>query len=360
MNLTEKTIPTIEIPPGKVRIRVADAEQPGLYLTIGAKTKTWELKRKGTWHRLGSWPSLPVRSARNEALNYLASLDAGRPVGLTVQHAYDMWRKSDVVPKTKAANEYYLEKHLADWKTRKLESITPDECRRRHERLTGRNGPGVANNALRSFAAWWHEAMRVDRRLPPSPTAAVNWNAQPKKDESRLLANLPEWNARLDDVIANPRRVAMYRFALLSGLRANDIRTMRWDHIQGGMLRLPKPKGGAGRAFSLPLLDAHMEQLDTPCGPWVWPAVHRTGPIGEVGLAEAERRAFKDLPWSPHSLRRVWLSAAVEARLTDAEMKLLVNHNVPGVTGTYIASLLDLRGAMERVVGRLQERLRAG
>jgi hypothetical protein len=41
---------------------------------------------------------------------------------------------------------------------------------------------------------------------------------------------------------------------LLTGLRSHDARSMRWEHLdEDGVLTVPSPKGGADRAFRLPL-----------------------------------------------------------------------------------------------------------
>lgn len=360
--LTEKSIPLITIPPDKVRVRVKDEKQPGLFLTVGRQTKTWELKRRGTWHRVGSWPSLSCAAARQRALEILASLDTGRPVGLTLDRAYDMWKRQKArSPLTLRGAEDLMRLHFSAWRTRPLEKLSRQEVQRRHEQITASAGPAAANNAMRLFRSLWNQAMRLDPGLPVAPTIAVIWNQQPTKDESHLYENLQDWWSRLDDVVTNPMRIALYRFALLTGLRANDVRTMRWENVRGDTLHLPTPKGGPTRAFQIPLVTAHSDLLDEarrvaarPGCPWVWPANSESGHVTDLTLSIAESRSFADLPWSMHSLRRVFISAAVEVGLSHYEIGLLVNHNLPGVTGSYVAKRLDLRGAMQKVVDRLR------
>lgn len=399
VNLTETRIKAIEIPPDKIRVRVAD-DMRGLYLVVGKQTKTWEFKRKNQWYRLGSHPALSAHDAREAAQDVLNRLARGKPLNLTVEAAHDRWVRSSKKPRAKTtlrAHRDALNLHFADWKEKRLEHITPEMLEARHAKISKRTvktvevertkivdgktttesvrvrrligGPFAANNAMAQFASWWAVARHLDRTLDPEPTEGVIPHWKPKKDESHLLANIKEWSGMLDDIVTSPIRLVLYRFALLTGLRANDLRTLRWEHITvgkaGAMLHLPNPKGGAERAFSIPLVTAHLELLGAaraaaarPGCPWVFPAVLTDGHIRDIGLTRAEALAFRSMPWTPHSLRRAFISLAFESeRAQDVQIKLLVNHNVKGVTGTYIAKQLDLRRPMRKIVAYILAKL---
>lgn len=355
MILTEKTIATLSPPEGKAQVRYQDPRQRGLYLVVGKATKTWMLKRKNRWVRVGGWPALAPAAARQRALEILAADDTGRPMGLTVQTAHDLWRKARPhAAGTLRSHGEYLRLQFDDWKDTDLAKLTRVDLQRRHEKISRERGPKAANNGAKAFRAWWSAAMRLDPALPVCPTIAVNWHPQEPVDESELNARLHDWSERLETAVTNPLRRLMLRFALITGLRSGDVKTLTWAQVRGDTLHLPNPKGGPAKAFSIPLVQAHLEVLEAarPHGRGA-----KVFPLFSPRLSPAERRGFGDLEWSPHSLRRVFISTAVEAGLTPFEIALLVNHKVPGVTFGYVAKTSDVRAAMERVVARLLAKL---
>ena len=336
--LTEAVIKALTVPEGQAQLRVQDPRQRGLYMVVGKATKTWMLKRRNRWIRVGGWPALSPAAARQRTLELLAADDTGRPMGLTVEAAYDLWRKQkNRAPATLRNHGEYLRLHFADWRDTDLHKITRTEVQRRHERITRERGPKAANNGMKGFRAWWSAALRLDPHLAACPTIAVNWHEQKPVDESLLLARLEDWSALVDSAVANPLRRLMLRFMLLTGLRSGDVKAMRWDQVQGGTLHVPAPKGG--RAFTIPLADAHMELLEQARPHSGRQA--RVWPFFNARLSPGEYRRFGDLQFSPHSLRRVFISTAVEVGLTPFEIALLVNHKVPGVTFGYVAKAAD-------------------
>jgi integrase len=146
-------------------------------------------------------------------------------------------------------------------------SAHPDIVRRIHSELTtkgwqskrqnARPVPRSADEAAKFVGAVYKNAKRHQRNLPAElPTTSVNWNREnpdlvPKR-VSYAFTELAEWE-RWRQTIKNPVIREMALFLLLSGLRDQDCRTMRWDDIDGSVLRRPKPKGGKSRAFDVPL-----------------------------------------------------------------------------------------------------------
>lgn len=356
--LTEAVIKALNPPEGQAQIRIQDERQRGLYLVVGKATKTWMLKRRNRWVRVGGWPALSPAAARQRTLELLADDDTGRPMGLTVEAAYDLWKKQKLrAASTLRNHREYLNLHFGDWKDKDVTDISRKDMQKRHEKVTRERGPKAANNGAKGFRAWWSAAQRLDPHLPACPTAAVNWHAQKPIDESALLARLPEWSQRLDTSVVNPLRRTMLRFMLLTGLRSGDVKSMKWDQVRGDTLHIPNPKGGAAKAFNLPLVPAHIELLEA-----ARPHARRgrVFPLFNTRLSPGEQRRFGDLQWSPHSLRRVFISTAVEVGLNPFEIGLLVNHKVPGVTFGYVGKATDVRPAMEKVVARLATRCSPG
>ena len=62
------------------------------------------------------------------------------------------------------------------------------------------------------------------------------------------------WFGQLDE-LQNPVRRAFHLFTLLSAVRGHALIVARWEHVDvaGRRLRIPEPKGGAKRAYDVPL-----------------------------------------------------------------------------------------------------------
>ena len=142
---------------------------------------------------------------------------------------------------------------LADWLERPLVEISRKECIERHRALTEKHGPVTANRAMRCFRACWRSAQRLFEQLPPHPVLVV-FNKQHRKRSPIPWAELPAWWASIN-ALDNPVRRDLNVLLLLTGLRSEDARTIRWEHVDfdKGTLHRPKPKGGVDRAFTIPL-----------------------------------------------------------------------------------------------------------
>ena len=75
-------------------------------------------------------------------------------------------------------------RHLADWLERPIAGITRNECALRHEDLSERSGPYVANRVLQQFRAVYNTAARRFEDLPAiNPVIAVTFNRLRRRRE---------------------------------------------------------------------------------------------------------------------------------------------------------------------------------
>jgi hypothetical protein len=138
------------------------------------------------------------------------------------------------------------------------------------------------------------------------------------------------------------------------------------EHLDVGrrILHIPRPKGGAKRAFDIPLSRQmvrclvramrasrymHPEQAQT----WIFAAGSEDGHL--VEHKEPRTRLFK---WG-NDLRQTYRTLGQAAGLSDVDMHLLMNHSLPGVNAGYItrAKLLSdhLRGAQQKLSDHVVE-----
>lgn len=267
-------------------------------------------------------------------------------------------------------------RHLADWLPRPLASISRNECALRHEFLSDHRGPYVANRVMQQFRAVYNTARRRMEDLPDTnPVIAVTFNRVRRRRQPIQWQELPAWHAKVQN-LANPIRRDLQRLLLFTGLRSLDARTIRWEHVdfETATLHRPEPKGGAERAFTIPVARFVLELLqrrrrDNPAlfpddHGWVFPARNRAGRLTHVQEPKQQRTvAGRKRPWlpSPHRLRDTFACAAHEARIHPLDLKVLMNHALPAaddVTTGYIRpSIEHLRGCVEEVAAFLVTRM---
>lgn len=189
----------------------------------------------------------------------------------------------------------------------------------------------------------------VTRGVRMHPQRPRNWATSPEG-----MPNLWRKLDAMDDVV----RRGCWMSLLLTGLRSNDARSMRWEHLDDdGVLTVPLPKGGEGRAFKLPLPRRLLQELEAvrehtllleSC--FVFPSV------GAKGGHIATLKRLKSSPHPPHSLRHTWMTFSLEAGVSIELAKLLMNHKFTDVTWSYItrANLLGpMREASEATVAKI-------
>ena len=106
-------------------------------------------------------------------------------------------------------------------------------------------------------------------------------------------------------------------------------------------MHIPKPKGGAKRAFDIPLSREMLRSLARAmrygrmmhpdlAGHWVFPSESATGHLME----QKEERAVLS-KWG-NDLRQTYRTVATVAGVSEVDAKLLMNHMIPGVNSGYI------------------------
>lgn len=263
-------------------------------------------------------------------------------------------------------------RHLADWLPRPLSSLSRHEVAERHEALTEASGPYLANRVMQQLRAVYNTAARRFEELPQTcPVIAVTFNRVRRRREPIPWQELPGWREKVD-AIGNPVRRDLQLFLLFTGLRSLDARTVRWEDVDvaAATLHRPRPKGGEDRAFTVPVSGFVLELLrrrragNRDDAGWVFPSRSRDGRVTHVVHAREQRYvAGRKRPYlpSPHRLRDTFASAAHEAGVHPLDLKVLLNHSLPGmgdVTMGYVRpSVEHLRGCVEAVAGFLLERM---
>lgn len=328
--------------------------------------------------------------------------------------------------------------YLKAWLDRPLASITGKECRARHLELAGSSSGGhVANRVMRHLRAIWNYVAKEASAgeiaglpeghvFPANPTISVKWieetsksdyterRAEPIDDE-----DLPAWRAKVMSLASAERKDGKQRsgarrdyhlIVILTGLRRSDASSLRWEHINltneprpsrvwhagpktwekitlppRSVIR-PSPKGGADRAFAVPLSTEAIDVLErrkrenTDDGGWVFPTVALTSDeerikkgkrpcyiCQDLGLPPHTKGAIihitepkEDDPIlvSPHRLRDTYATVLgkLDPPVGETITKLLMNHSLDesDVTEGYMSIKIEsLRSAQQRVADYL-------
>lgn len=372
VSLSDRVISALPMTKGAQKI-VRDADLPGFFVMIGARSKTFmvqgDLRQGELRHSLrmkvGDVGRLTTREARAKAKALLGQIAEGNdprpkveipvapvPNGSdpTLRMAWVAYRDSHMRRKGRSAKTEegyadHVERLMKSWLDQPLSVLghDPSLVRARHDALTKESGPYMANGCMRTLRAIYNHARKSARAMPAeNPVFAVDWNPEGRRDSALGLEDLPAWFDQLRD-LENPLRRELHLFLLLSGSRPEVIKQAKREHLnlRERVLFIPKPKGGVEKAFCIPLsrqmirclvrvmtIGRNMEPDNADI--WLFPADSSSG-----HLVEHKEPRDKLSHWG-NELRQTYRTLGQIADINDIDMHLLMNHSLPGVNAGYI------------------------
>jgi len=335
-------------------------------------------------------------SARARAQELLARMTAGvnpveekkqkaveaaraRHTGMILDEAIDLYASTLRAKKKSERSVEHIELlrvYLPDWLPRPLSSITRAEVRERHALLPkqvaagkfttkrkaiARAGFATANFVLARFGQTYNRARRELPTLDEHILASVDFFEATPREKKILPGEFPAWFEALESIRSSGALRDSIEFVLFTGLRRGDATAVRWEHVdfERRLLHLPTPKGGAARAFDLPLSEhlvslLRRRQKDPAATDYVFPS--ETG--GHI-LAPRHRRNPVLKRYGPHDLRRTFATVASDLGISPYTIMSLLNHKPESkdILGLHYAqpTLEAKREAMERISARLLE-----
>ena len=386
VHLNDKVI--ARLPPALTgQYAARDIELKGFFVVVGKRKRTFtiqgDLREEGKRTSsvkiaIGDTGLFSTREARAVAKGYLvqisrgvhptksladdvglnAGIQKGIPeIGITLRGAWVRYRDAHMVrkersPKTVAGYQDHVERIFKEWLDVPLRELGDDPARvaKKHDQVTQDGGPYMANCSMRTLRAIYNHARKTNRDLPSeNPVGAIDWNNEKRRNSALGASDLSGWFEQLA-ALDNPIRREFHLFTLLSGCRPTAVKEVKPEHIDlhRRILHIPKPKGGAKRAFDIPLSREMIRclmrairfgRLMYPllARDWVFPA---DSVMGHVVEQKEHRGALSK--WG-NDLRQSYRTLATMAGVSEFDARLLMNHSIPGVNAGYITrhKLLD-------------------
>ncbi len=352
-----------------------DRDLKGFGVCVGRKTKSYFAQRDihGRTVRvtIGRHGPFTPQAARKRARDLLAQMASGqnpnhakreaRAKGITLAEAYQDYleARKELRPSTRRDYDRVINTYLADWKRTPLVEITKDMVSQRHRQLGETTGAFTANSTMRVLRAIYNFARATYEQLPENPVSRLSQTrAWYREDRRRGMIRPHELATWYQAVMSLQSSVARdyLRLLLFTGLRRSEAASLRWDDVDlvGRTLTIRDTKNR--EPLVLPLSDFLLEMLaarheEQPDSPWVFPGPGKSGHLSEPKTAVRQVAKSSGISFTPHDLRRTFLTTAEGLDIPAYALKRLANHKMKGdVTAGYIVPDVErLREPMQSI-----------
>lgn len=379
LNFTKRSIAALPHPE-KGQSLYRDAVLRGLGLRVGAQSKVFYVEGQ-VHHRtkrvtIGRADVISVDTARKRAISILSDMAEGKDPNaekrrealeaITVSQAFDRFFDSRTSLAASTVDRYRrsCDLYLKDWRRKPLTEITRQTILKRHQRIGRENGSVTANNVMRHLRSVYNFTAAAHDQFPPNPvsilTQARAWFPETRRRGVVGAHDLPDWWSA---VLKEPEYSRDFLLiALFTGMRRNEIASLRWEYIDLRERALHIPKTKNGDPLDLPLSDFLVDLLGSrqraaSSTSWVFPSCGKKGHIVETKKFTARVTERSGIEFTLHDLRRTFITVAESLDIPHYALKRLLNHRVGGdVTGGYIVIDVErLRGPVDAVATKIIE-----
>lgn len=382
-----KTVVDHLTPPEKGQAFYRDDLLSGFGVRItagGTKSFIVETQVNGRNRRvtLGRFGPLTVEQARREAQKYLGKVATGidpkaeareasaRTITLAqVVEEYLIVRKG-LSPQTVHDYRRIMRECFPDWQNRPLNQITKDAVAARHRKF-GERSPARANNAMRvlralfNFAQGQYEDAEGRTLFPENPIKRLShtraWYPNKRRQTVVRRAQLPAWFEGVMSLKANPEdREAIagadyLLLLMLTGLRRSEGLTLKWEDVdlveKTLLIRHTKNHEPLHLPLSDFLFDLLSERAKHRINDYVFPGSGKAGHLVEPKKQMRKVINRSRVTFTPHDLRRTFITVAESLDISVYAIKRLVNHKMGNdVTAGYIIPDAErLRAPMQQI-----------
>ena len=248
---------------------------------------------------------MPVDEARREAQRLLGKVATGedpaeeRARGRRIpslKTAFEDYMKANPKrkPSTNERYRHHIERTLADWLARPLDTITRGDVEERFNRMTELHGAASANQCMSLLRSVYRRPC-VDFEGLANPVDL--WLAGGGRFHNKLRRKikppaeiLPRWRAGIEAVVSNPALRDIFWFGMFTGMRLGEVLPLRWERVDREALVFRVDETKTGAPLELPItrqLAAILERrwaAGATSGRGVSVGDQQDGPLCEAGL----------------------------------------------------------------------------
>lgn len=354
----------------------------------GAKSFVVEKRINGRVRRktLARYGVLTVEQARKEAQKFFGKVASGEdPItaqrvsqarAVTLAEVLEAYLAARKGLKATTVHDYrrILKEGFKDWQRRPLATISKDDVARRHAKL-GERSHARANNAMRvlralfNFAAATYEDESGQSLFPENPVNRISqtraWYRVERRQTVIKAHQLSGWMAAVNelrqrDSLGNAGIVADYlTVLLLTGLRRQEAMQLQWSQVDLNdatlEIRDTKNRETLRLPMSSELAALFNRRRAESSSLWVFPGTGSAGHLIEPRKQMRHVIHQSGVSFTPHDLRRTFITVAESLDISVYAIKRLVNHKIGNdVTGGYVVSDIErLRAPMQRITDRI-------
>jgi len=389
LNLTKAAIENIPPASAGRRNYYNDVKVQGLQLVVtdsGSKSYYLYVRNAGkpVRHHLGGHPALTPENARRLAEIARGQAATGTDLRaarrkqdrdrVTLKDAFDAFKVARASLKPHTLYEYgrYVEVAFKEWRDRPLKEITKDGVAKRHQRLTTDHGPAYADGAMRSlrsiinFAQFHYEGPDGSPPLSDNPVRRLSqtraWHRRKRRLTYVKTSQLVDWFEAVRNLKADPddkESIAVsdwLQLMMLAGLRRSEALGLPWSDVDLKERTLTVRDTKNHEDHTLPLSDYLLDLLAkrrevNPEAIFVFASYGDQGHLIDPRKALELVIAKSGIPFTPHDLRRTFITVAESIDISAYALKRLLNHKMrQDVTAGYIITDVErLRKPMQQI-----------
>ena len=202
---------------------------------------------------------------------------------------------------------YEARRYLGDWLSRPLDSITRRDVEARFNQITADHGWSPANRAISLLRSVYRRpCVDVDGLRDPVGLWLAGGGKFHRKARRKISAPaevLPRWRAGIQAEVNNDAIRDALWFGLYTGMRRDEVLTLRWDHVEMDTLSFLVEETKTGVPLELPITRqladvlerrrAANDNLPNGLRDWVFPSPTSYPPPATSRISE-EGRAIVD------------------------------------------------------------------
>mgnify|MGYP003386097595 CR=1 FL=1 len=237
--------------------------------------------------RIGAYPAIPVRVARETCETMNGDIVAGRQIQRTkrstastrtLRDAYEWWLEYHAKPtkRTWQRDVRVWERDVSILGSKRTEDVKRPDVIELVAKVSALYGPGAGNRVVELIRGIY--ATEIDNELAiRNPAAKIKKHKPQERERFLLPEEVPAFFAALNTF--RPRIRDFFLLCLFTGVRRSNVMAMRWDEldIDAWIWRVPRPKSKNNKPLIVPLVVPALEILnrraiDANGNQWVFPS----------------------------------------------------------------------------------------